>query len=149
MFSCFQELQVTVPCDVTSQKTEFGFVDNLSTFACVVCLLITMGIMLITPEVVNLLQEKEIDIVKNMHLITALHEFVKTKRAEVGHYHYQYHDETLQLAIDITDQSNILVVGEIPGASTRDYNITIPMLDHLAICVQSTFTEKITSQYRC
>ena len=96
------------------------------------------------------------DIIKGVHLSTALH--------EVDHYHNQYYNEALQLAHDITDQKNILVAEEIPivvakqqyranipGTSTRDYyenNITIPMLDHLATCMDSRFNEKTELVYK-
>ena len=57
MLSCFQELQLRVPCDVTSQKAG-AFLDKIADFKFIVCLVITMRIMLVTFEVTNLLQEK-------------------------------------------------------------------------------------------
>ena len=99
-----------------------------------------------------------------MHLITTLHEDIKTRRPEVDHYHDQYYNEALQLAHDITDQKDILVAEEIcrvvakqqyhaniPGTSTRDYyknNITIPMLDHLATCMDSCINENTELAYK-
>ena len=83
MLSCFQELQGRIPRDVTSQKAEL-FLEKISDFKFIVCLVITMRIMLVTFEVTNLLQEKELDIIKGVHLISTLHEDVKVRRSEVA-----------------------------------------------------------------
>ena len=100
MLSCFQELQLRVPRDVTSQKAG-SFLDKIADFKFIVCLVITMRIMLVTFEVINLLQEKEMDIIKGIHLIATLQEDVKTRRAEVDDYHNQYYNEALQLVKDV------------------------------------------------
>ena len=62
MLSCLHELQGRIPRDVTSQKAE-SFLEKHSDFKFIVCLVITMRIMLVTFEVTNLLQEKELDII--------------------------------------------------------------------------------------
>ena len=140
MLSCFQDLQLRVPRDVTSQIAG-GFLDKISDFKFVVCLIITMRIMSITFEVTRLLQEKELDIVKGFHLLTTLNEDIKSTRAHVEHYHNEYYDQALKLAQDITVQKKILVEEEVPrvvskqlhrcntpGSNPREYfkyNITI------------------------
>ena len=83
MLPCFQELQGRIPRDVTSQKAEL-FLEKISDFKFIVCLVITMRIMSVTFEVTNLLQEKELDIIKGVHLISTLHEDVKVRRSEVA-----------------------------------------------------------------
>ena len=125
MLSCFQELQLRVSRDVTSQKAG-AFLDKSADFKFIVCLVITMRIMLVTFEVTNLLQEKEMDIIKGIHLIATLQEDVKTRRAEVDEYHNQYYNEALQLVKDVMEQNNILVIEEIPRVVATQYRANIP-----------------------
>ena len=158
MLSCFQELQGRIPRDVTSQKAE-SFLEKISDFKFIVCLVITMRIMLVTFEVTNLLQEKELDIIKGIHLILTLHEDVKVRRSAVDEYHNQYYNEALQLAKDVMEQKNLLILEEVPRVVSTQYrantpgstaeecyknNITIPMLDHLS----SRFNEKTGLVYK-
>ena len=147
MLSCFQEGRI--PRDVTSQKAE-SFLEKISDFKFIVCLVITMRIMLVTFEVTNLLQEKELDIIKGIHLISTLHEDVKARRSEVDEYHNQYYNEALQLAKDVMEVPRIVSTqyrANTPGSTAEEYyknNITIAMLDHFS----SRFNEKTELVYK-
>ena len=120
-------------------KKQNCFWKKISEFKYIVCLVITMRIMLVTFEVTNLLQEKEL--IKGIHLILTLHEDVKVRRSEVDEYHNQYYNEALQLAKDVMEQKNILILEEVTRVVSTQYraNTILPLRN----------ITKIISQYRC
>ena len=168
MVSCFQDLQ-----KMNSQKNfrdvratkALGFLDKTYDYVFIAFLVITMKIMCVTSEVTTLLQEKAMDIVKGVHLITTLIEEIKTRRKDIDHTHDEYYQEALDTAREISElNKNMMPITEelprivskqlyranAPSETTSGYyknNVTIPMLDHLSTSLDSRFNENTKLVY--